>query len=97
MSKYNLDQQLASKSEAQVIKMMSVRASKEAEAQEFIDSHEDYRYEDNKKVQTQIKNSYMVIDDCSEWFEAAFPLFSVDLWNELVQSAGSWRNSECYR
>jgi len=81
---YNLDEQLAAKSIKQVKVMMSTRKNKELEANEHIEQYGEYPYSDLPKYVTSVNKANKIVDDCSDWLKAAFPLFSNALWDEMI-------------
>lgn len=95
MTKYNLGEMLAAKSEKQVIALIAKRIEKESGAAEIISKYEgDYRYEDSAKHQAMIKSAYKLQADCYDWLTSAFVNFSANLWDEMVISANGC--TECF-
>ena len=84
INQYNLDEQLSTKSIKQVKAMMNTRKIKESVATAHIEQYGEYPYSDLPKYVTSVKKANKVIDDCSDWLKAAFPLFSAKLWDEMI-------------
>ena len=89
MNKYNLESQLATKSEKQVIALRAKRISSQAGSADTISKYEgDYRYDDSAKHQAMVKNAHKTQDDCYEWLKAAIISFSAEVWDKMVVAAG---------
>lgn len=84
LNQYNLDEQFATKTINQIKAMMTTRKNRELEASEHIEQYGEYPYSDLPKHVTSVKKASKVIDDCNDWINAAFPLFSNSLWDEMV-------------
>ena len=84
VNQYNLDEQLATKSIKQVKAMMNTRKNNELAAYEHIEKYGEYPYSEYPKHVSSVKKAEKVIDDVNDWINAAFPLFSNSLWDEMV-------------
>lgn len=97
MSKYNLDEYLATKTENQVIALIRNNIKRDSKSLEILMKYDgDYRYEDSRKHQAMIKKARSEQEDCSNWIHAAVVNFSKGMWNRMIIAAGASPEGWCY-